>query len=188
VAVELPTLSFQHDDISTAQLVSTALFGDGAAAALLTGQARSGSGVSILDTTSHLFPDTLDALGFELRDDGFHVLLAKDLPERLRGGLARVVDGLLSRVQLRREDLRSFVLHPGGQRILAALEDALGIARPYLQPSWDVLRDHGNVSSAAVLFVLDRWLRTNRPASGTSGLLGAFGPGLSTELCVLRWN
>jgi alkylresorcinol/alkylpyrone synthase len=186
VAVELPTLSFQQDDVSPAQLVSTALFGDGAAAALLGGP-RAG-GVSILEAECHLFPDTLDALGFELRDDGFHVLLAKDLPDRLRAGLARVVDQLLWKAGLSRGDLASYLLHPGGRRILAALEEALAIDRRQLQPSWDELRDHGNTSSAAILFVLDRWLRWHRPPAGTAGLLGAFGPGLTAELSVLRWS
>jgi alkylresorcinol/alkylpyrone synthase len=192
VAVELPTLSFQREDLSPAQLVSTALFGDGAAAALVTGQdasARAGAaGASILATRSHLFPDSLEALGFELRDDGFHVLLAKDLPERLRRDLAGVVDAMLAGAAIDRGRLTSFVLHPGGRRILAALAEALAIEQQQMQPSWDVLREHGNVSSAAVLFVLDRWLRRHRPPAAQYGLLGAFGPGLSAELCVLQWN
>jgi alkylresorcinol/alkylpyrone synthase len=190
VAVELPTLSFQHDDVSTAQLVSTALFGDGAAAALLTGRPRGPEprGARILTTRSHLFPNSLEALGFELRDDGFHVLLAKDLPEKLGLELGRVVNEMLAGADLRRPDLTSFVLHPGGRKILASLEQALHIDRPQMQPSWDVLREYGNVSSAAVLFVLDRWLRRHRPPAQTYGLLGAFGPGLSAELCVLQWN
>ncbi len=186
VAVELPTLNFQRDDISTAQLVSTALFGDGAAAVLLNGHAARGP--SILEVESHLFRDSLDAIGYELRDDGFHVLLAKDIPERLRGSLVRVVDVMLGRARLRRSDLTSFVLHPGGRRILSALQETLAIPPTLLQPSWDVLREYGNMSSAAVLVVLDRWLRRHRPPPGSFGLLGAFGPGLSMELCVLRWN
>jgi alkylresorcinol/alkylpyrone synthase len=202
VAVELPTLSFQQEDVTVPQLVSTALFGDGAAAAVLRGarfddggdgdsgvsDGSRGRGARVLATRSHLFPHTLGSLGFDLREDGFHVVLAKDLPERLRGDLANVVDRLLDETQLRRADLQSFVLHPGGRRILAALEDALSIARPMMQPSWDVLRDHGNVSSAAVLFVLDRWVRQHCPPPRTHGLLGAFGPGLTAELCVLQWN
>jgi alkylresorcinol/alkylpyrone synthase len=192
VAVELPTLSFQHDDLSLAQLVSNALFGDGAAAAVLSGYPRPSAagtpGAAILEVESHLFGDSLEALGFELRDDGFHVLLSKDLPERLRGSLCLVVDRVLDRAHLRRGDLKSFVLHPGGRRILHAIEEALGIEGPSTQPSWDVLRDHGNVSSAAVLFVLDRWLREQRPRPGDHGLLAAFGPGLSMELAVLQWS
>jgi alkylresorcinol/alkylpyrone synthase len=186
VAVELPTLSFQRDDVSLAQLVSTAIFGDGAAAVLLKG--RPPGGASILEVESHLFPDSLDAIGFELRDDGFHVLLAKDIPDRLRGGLLRVVDSVLRRADLVRSDLTSFVMHPGGRNILCALQETLGIPPRALQPSWDVLREYGNMSSAAVLVVLDRWFRKHRPAPGTFGLLGAFGPGLSMELCVLEWT
>jgi alkylresorcinol/alkylpyrone synthase len=186
VAVELPTLSFQHDDVSAAQLISTALFGDGAAAALLTGQEA--AGVSIIETRSHLFPHSEQALGFDLRDDGFHVLLAKELPAVLRGEVARIVDEMLLGAGLRREDLGSFVLHPGGRRILDALEEALGLERATTQPSWDVLREYGNLSSAAVLFVLDRWMTQQRPGPGAHGLFAAFGPGLSTELGLLRWN
>ena len=89
VAVELPTLSFQHDDLSVAQLVSTALFGDGAAAAVLSGRPRRPSGAAILEVQSHLFPDSLDALGFDLRDDGFHVVLAKTSPSGCAGVWAR---------------------------------------------------------------------------------------------------
>jgi alkylresorcinol/alkylpyrone synthase len=193
VAVELPTLSFQHRDVSVAQLVSTALFGDGAAAALLRGAdvpraepAR--AGVSILATRSHLFPDSIDALGFDLHDDGFHVVLAKDLSQRLQRDLAGVVDDVLAEAHLGRGDLTSFVLHPGGRKILSALAAALQIDRAQMQPSWDVLRENGNVSSAAVLFVLDRWMRRQRPPAQAHGLLGAFGPGLSAELCLLRWE
>jgi alkylresorcinol/alkylpyrone synthase len=194
VAVELPTLSFQHEDVTVPQLVSTALFGDGAAAAILTGAARvsgdgaGAAGVSILATRSHLFADSTDALGFDLRDDGFHVLLAKDLPERLRRDFAQVVGDVLAAADLRRDDLTSFVLHPGGRRILSALAEALQIERAHMQPSWDVLRDSGNVSSAAVLFVLDRWLRRQRPTARAYGLLAAFGPGLTAEMCLLQWN
>ncbi len=186
VAVELPTLSFQRDDASTAQLVSTALFGDGAAAVLLTGR-RAGE-VVLLDAETHLHPSSLDVLGFELHDDGLHVVLGKELPELLRASLAPVVDRLLGRAGIGRAGLDCCMLHPGGKRILVAIEEALGLDRTRTQPSWDVLRDYGNLSSAGVLFVLERWMRRHRPRAGAFGLLGAFGPGLSTELCLLQWN
>jgi alkylresorcinol/alkylpyrone synthase len=187
VAVELPTLSFQPDDASTAQLVSTALFGDGAAAVLLTGR-RAASGVALLDAETHLHPGSLDVLGFELHDDGLHVVLGKELPDILRANLSPIVDRLLGRAGIGRAGLDCCVLHPGGKRILLAIEEALGLDRTRTQPSWDVLRDYGNLSSAGVLFVLERWMRQYRPRAGAYGLLGAFGPGLSTELCLLQWN
>jgi alkylresorcinol/alkylpyrone synthase len=187
VAVELPTLSFQRNDASTAQLVSTALFGDGAAAVLLSGRA-SGSGVTVLDSETHLFPDTLNLLGFDLHDDGLHVVLAKELPDTLRGVFGAVVDRLLTRARIARADVECCVFHPGGKRILLAIEEALGLDRTRTQPSWDVLREYGNMSSAAVLFVLERWMKQHRPRPGAYGLLGALGPGLTTDLCLLQWN
>ena len=187
VAVELPTLSFQRDDDSTAQLVSTALFGDGAAAVLLSG-CPSGGGVTVLDAETHLFPDTLKLLGFDLRDDGLHVVLAKELPDTLRATFGAVVERLLARSGIAPADVECCVFHPGGKRILLAIEEALGLDRARTQPSWDVLREYGNMSSAAVLFVLENWMKQHRPHPGAYALLGALGPGLSTDLCLLRWN
>jgi alkylresorcinol/alkylpyrone synthase len=185
VAVELPTLSFQRHDLSPANLISTAIFGDGAAATLLTG--RSIEGARILDTRSHLFPRTLDALGFDLGHDGFHVVLGRELPGLVRANIAALVDGLLQRNGVQREQLSAFVLHPGGRKILDAVEDQLRLRPEDTQPSRDVLRTYGNVSSATVLFVLQEWTR-RRPPSGAYGLLGAFGPGFSSELAVLQWT
>lgn len=187
VAVELPTLSFQGTDIRAEQLVSTALFGDGAAAVLLAG-ARVSSGLSILASQPHRFPNSTSLLGFDLHDDGLHVVLAKQLPDILRAELAPVVDGLLARAGIARTELQSCLLHPGGKAILLGIEQALGLERARTQPSWDVLREYGNQSSAGVLFVLDRWFSGHRPAAVSHGLLAAFGPGLSAELCLLRWN
>jgi alkylresorcinol/alkylpyrone synthase len=186
VSVELPTLSFQCQDPSPANLISTALFGDGAAAALVTG--RPAGGVRIVDTASHLFPGTLEALGFDLERDGFHVVLGRELPGLVRADIARLVDNLLARNQLSRTDLRAFALHPGGRRILDAIEEQLQLRPEDTQPSREILRTHGNLSSTTVFFVLDQWIRRRRPPSGAYGLLGAFGPGFSGELVVLQWT
>jgi alkylresorcinol/alkylpyrone synthase len=185
ISVEMPTLSFQRDDLSAANLVSTALFGDGAAAALLTG--RDLPGVEVVAAQSHLFPRTLDALGFDLRHDGFHVVLAPELPGLVRGEVARLVKELLTRAGVPRESLSAFVLHPGGRRILDALEDVLGLSAQETQPSREILRDYGNLSSATVLFALHDRLTHRPPPAGTHGLLGAFGPGFSSELLVVKW-
>jgi alkylresorcinol/alkylpyrone synthase len=187
VSVELPTLSFQGSDARPEQLVATALFGDGAGAVLLAGS-RVSSGLCILDTRVHRFPGSLGMLGFDLHDDGLHVVLSKELPDLLRAKLAPVVDGLLARAGIGRGDLHACVLHPGGKAILAGVEQALGLDPSRTQPSWDVMRAFGNQSSAGVLFVLERWMGGYRPAAGRHGLLAAFGPGLSAELCLLRWN
>jgi alkylresorcinol/alkylpyrone synthase len=185
VAVELSSLTFQPLDSSPDNLVACALFGDGAAAALVSGQVVPGA--RIVDTTSSLIPDTLDAMGFDLREHGFHIVLNKAVPDLLRGQFRPLVVRFLDRYGLRPEQLAAFVLHPGGKKILDYLEDELGIDRTRTQPSWDVLRDYGNLSSATLLFVLREWLATRRPASGAYGLMAGFGPGLSVELLLLEW-
>jgi alkylresorcinol/alkylpyrone synthase len=187
ISVELPTLSFQRDDASLANLVSTAIFGDGAAAAIVTG--REVPGPAILDTRAHLFPTSEQALGFELRDTGFHVLLAKELPAMVRSEIDRLVAELLGRWKLGRADLSFFLLHPGGRKILAAVEEALAIDRAETQTAWDVMRECGNLSSATVFFILERHLaRPTLTPAGAHGLLAGFGPGFSTELLLLRWR
>src|SRR3954465_13968787 len=119
IAVELPSLSMQRADLSPANLVSTALFGDGAAAAVLAGgDVRSAGGISILDTLSHIWPRTTYALGFDLKDDGFHTVLSKDVPGLLKSEIAGLVGTLAARSGLQREQLSAFVLHPGGRKIL----------------------------------------------------------------------
>jgi alkylresorcinol/alkylpyrone synthase len=185
VAVELASLTFQPHDRSQANLVSCALFGDGAAAALVTG--RMLPGAQIVDTASYLIPDTLDAMGFDLRDHGFHMVLAKAVPGILHEQIRPVVMPFLERHGLRPEQLAAYVLHPGGKKILDYLEAELDIERAKTQPSWDVLRDYGNLSSATILFVLREWLTKQRPATGAYSLAAGFGPGLCIELLLLRW-
>jgi len=189
IAVELPSLSMQRADLSPANLVSTALFGDGAAAAVLVGgEVEAAGGISILDTLSHIWPRTTYALGFDLKDDGFHTVLSKDVPGLLKSEIAGLVGKLAARSGLEREQLSAFVLHPGGRKILGFVEEELGLTRADTQPSWDVLRDYGNQSSASVLFVLQEWLTRRRPPAGAHGILAAFGPGLTAEMLLVGWN
>jgi alkylresorcinol/alkylpyrone synthase len=185
VAVELPTLTFQRRDLSQANLVSAVLFGDGAAAAVVTGRACRGP--QIVDAESFLFPDSLEAMGFELRDSGFHIILSKEVPQMIRERIGELVDNFLARQSLRRGDLQAYILHPGGQKLLSFMEQELGLAPGLTEPSWDVLRDFGNLSSASVLFVLDQWMgRGLQP--GNHALLAGFGPGFSAEMLLLQWN
>jgi alkylresorcinol/alkylpyrone synthase len=184
-AVELPTLTLQRGDISQANLVSAILFGDGAAAAVVTGRERRGP--HIIDSESYLFPDSIGAMGFDLRDRGFHIVLSKEVPQMVRERIGGLVDAFLGRHGLTRGDLQAYILHPGGQKLLRYIEDELGLSPSLTQPSWDVLRDFGNLSSASVLFVLHQWLaRGMRP--GDLGLLAGFGPGFSAEMLLLQWN
>ena len=186
VAVELPSLTFQRGDISQANLISTVLFGDGAAAAVVTGRATAGP--RILDTESFLFPDSIDAMGFDLKETGFHIVLSKDVPQLIREKIKGVMDGFLARHAMTRAQMSAFVLHPGGQKLLLFIEEELGLCRCDTQFSWDVLAEYGNLSSASVLFVLHEWLNKGKVKPGEYGILAAFGPGFSAEMVLLQWT
>lgn len=185
LSVELPTLTFQREDVSQANLISAVLFGDGAAAALITG--RQTAGPRIVDAHTYTFPDSLSAMGFDLRDSGFHIVLSKDVPQMIRDGIRPVVDEFLARRGLTVRDVSAFVLHPGGQKLLTYLEEQLELCRCQTQRSWDVLAEYGNLSSATVLFILDAWLGNATAAPGDYALAAAFGPGFSAELLLLQW-
>jgi alkylresorcinol/alkylpyrone synthase len=196
IAVELPSLSLQRMDTSPGNLVSSAIFGDGAAAVLMAGDdvpacrraPGTAAAVRILETLSHTIPGSQHALGFDLHQDGFHPVLAKEVPALLRAEIRALVERLVTSAGRAPEAVRAFVLHPGGKKVLGAVEEALALRREDTQPSWDVLRDCGNQSSASVLFVLDRWARGRRPPAGTLGVMAAFGPGLTAELALLEWT
>jgi alkylresorcinol/alkylpyrone synthase len=185
VSVELATLTFQQGDLSQANLISCVLFGDGAAAAIVTG--RPSHGPSIVDTVTHTFPDSLDAMGFELRESGFHIVLSKDVPQMIRQRIRGLVDTFLSRHALTVDAISAFVLHPGGRKLLAFVEEQLGLCRCDTQFSWDILGRYGNLSSATVLFILHEWLTKRSMPAGDYGLAAAFGPGFSAELLLLQW-
>jgi alkylresorcinol/alkylpyrone synthase len=185
VAVELPSLTFQRGDFSQANLISSVLFGDGAAAAVVTG--RPVRGPRILDTESYLFPQSLDAMGFDLKETGFHIVLSKDVPQMIRERIKGLITSFLGRHGLRQEQLSRFLLHPGGQKLLLYMEEELGLSREDTQFSWDVLSDYGNLSSASVFFVLHECLNQRNASPGEYGLLAAFGPGFSAEMALLQW-
>lgn len=186
VSVELATLTFQRGDLSQANLISCVLFGDGAAAAVVTG--RAASGPRIVDTTTYTFPQSLDAMGFDLRESGFHIVLSKDVPQMVRDKIKELVDNFLSRRGLTRKEVAAFIIHPGGQKLLSYIEEQLGLCRCDTQLSWDVLGQYGNLSSATILFILDAWLTTRTMNPGDYGLAAAFGPGFSAELLLLQWT
>lgn len=185
LAVELPTLTFQRKDFSQANLISSILFGDGAAAAIVTG--RDAAGPRILASECFLFPESLDAMGFDLRDTGFHIVLSKDVPQLIRERIRSLADEFLARQGLRLEDLSAFILHPGGQKLMSFMEEELGLSPQDAEPSWDVLRRYGNLSSASVLFILQEWMTRREVAPGSYGLLMAFGPGFTAEMMLLQW-
>jgi len=192
VSVELCSLTLQREDLSVANLISSGLFADGAAAVIVTGEdcessQPENSGPRILATRSVFYPATEEMMGWSISEKGFRIILSTEVPNLIRQNLGRDVDAFLADNGQQRCDLKSFVLHTGGPKVLDASADALGLHNGELDASWDCLRKVGNLSSASVLCVLEDVMKNRRPEPGTLGLLAAMGPGFCSELLLLQW-
>lgn len=190
VAVELCSLTFVPQDRSKRNLIATALFADGAAAALVGGdtaapaQGNPAPCPAIVGRASVTWPNTLDVMGWDLTDDGLNVVFSPAIPELVRRNMPEFARGFLARFGLTPQDLRHVLAHPGGAKVLDALQEALGVPPHALHDAAEVLAEYGNVSAATVLFVLAR--RLNRPwPAGEPALVTALGPGFSGELVLL---
>jgi alkylresorcinol/alkylpyrone synthase len=187
LAVELCSLTWQRDDYSIANLIATGLFGDGAAAVLVAGDNVRGQGPKILDTGCAFYPDTQEVMGWKISEKGFQVVLSPEVPNVVRDNLGRDVDAFLSRHNLTRADIHSWIIHPGGPKVLEAVAESLGLERGALQASWDALRRVGNLSSASVLVVLDQIMTQRTPPPGSKSILAAVGPGFCSEMLLLEF-
>ena len=187
LAVELCSLTWQRDDLSVANLISTGLFGDGAAAVLVAGSKAGFSGPEILATRSVFYSNTQDVMGWNISEDGFRIVLSPDVPNVIRENLGADVDSFLEDHGVRRDEIASWIIHTGGPRVLEAVADALDLKDGALDASWDSLQKVGNLSSASVLVVLEEFLAHRRGEPGTYSVLAAMGPGFCSELLLLRW-
>lgn len=187
LSVELCSLTLQQDDTSVANLISSSLFGDGAAAVLIAGAQREAWGPKILSTRSVFYPDTEHVMGWDISEKGFRIVLSRDVPQVIFQNLASDVDQFLADNNLSRPDIGAWVLHTGGPAILEATARALELPDRALDASWECLRRTGNLSSASVLAVLEEVMMNRRPEAGTYGLLAAMGPGFCAELVLLQW-
>ena len=187
IAVELCSLTLQQDDLSVANLISSGLFGDGAAAVLVAGAERESNGPEILATRSVFYPNSEHVMGWDVSEKGFRIVLSREVPEVVHQHLASDVDAFLKDNDLQRSDVGSWILHTGGPRILEATAVALDLPEDALSASWDCLRRTGNLSSASVLVVLEEFMMKRRPEEGTYSILAAMGPGFCSELVLLRW-
>ena len=187
LSVELCSLTWQRDDLSMANLISCALFGDGAAAVLIAGSARSLPGPEIVATRSTFYPDTEEVMGWDVTEKGFRIVLSPEVPDVVREHLGKDADEFLAEHHLTRSDIGCWIVHTGGPKVLEAAEAALGLEGKELAVSWDCLRKTGNLSSASVLFVLEEIMTRRRPEPGTWSVLAAMGPGFCSELVLLRW-
>lgn len=187
LSVELCSLTLQRDDLSMAHLISALLFGDGAAATVVVGSERESDGPEILATKSILYPNTERVMGWDISEKGFRIVLSPEVPETVVKHLGGDVDTFLAEHGHRRGDIKSWVMHTGGPKVLEATATALGITEKDLAASWDCLRKVGNISSTSVLLVLEDVYQHKRPTPGTLSILAAMGPGFCAELVLLRW-
>jgi alkylresorcinol/alkylpyrone synthase len=190
LSVELCSLTVQRDDRSVANMVASGLFGDGAAAVVMVGANRwtmvTGGGPRVIATRSRLYPDTARAMGWDVGATGLRIVLGAEVPDLVRENVRDDVDRFLSGHELTRADIGWWVAHPGGPKVLEAMQEALEVDREALAVTWRSLDRIGNLSSASVLHVLEDTLRDRPPGPGSWGVLLAMGPGFCLELVLLR--
>lgn len=190
--VELCSLTVQPDDDSVPNLVASGLFGDGAAAVVMVGERRArdlglADAVQVSATRSRFYPDTEHVMGWDIGASGFRVVLAASVAEVVEAHLGEDVRGFLEDHDLKIADVARWVSHPGGPKVLYAVQRALGLPDGALDLTWRSLANTGNLSSASVLHVLAATLRGPAPARGDHGLMLAMGPGFCAELVLLQW-
>ena len=181
VTFELCTLAVRHDELTKANVVAISLFGDGAAAAVL--RAGDGGATQIEATGEKLWPDTLGVMGWSVDPEGFGVIFQRTIPDFVRDHMGAAVSEILSRMALTPDDVGRFVCHPGGSKVISALERALSLDQGTLDHERDVIADYGNMSAPTVLFVLERARRNGLPPRA---LLTALGPGFTASCVSLR--
>ena len=189
-SVELCSLTVQREDASLANVISSGLFGDGAATVVLVGSEHPRAkqrGPRVLDSRAHFFPNTERVMGWDVVDSGFKIVLSPDVPSIAREGVPALVDALLAPHELGRTDIGAWVAHPGGPAVMSAMAEGLGIGGEALQHTRRSLAEVGNLSSASVLFLLDDFRKRVRPTRNTHGVLIAMGPAFSAEAVLLQW-
>lgn len=187
LSVELCSLTLQREDLSIPNLIASGLFGDGAAAVLVVGDEREAAGPRIVASRSIFYRDSERVMGWDISEDGFRIVLSADVPQVVRDHLREDVDAFLAQHGLTRREIASWVCHPGGPKVLEAMEETLELPPGALAVTWKSLREVGNLSSTSVLLVLADTLEAHRPPPGSYGMLLAMGPGFCSELVLLEW-
>ncbi|GAB3452190.1 3-oxoacyl-[acyl-carrier-protein] synthase III C-terminal domain-containing protein [Actinophytocola sediminis] len=189
VSVELCSLTVQRQDSSVANMIAAGLFGDGAAAVVAVGTDHplAAAGPRVVDSVSHLYPNSERAMGWDIGSNGLQVVLGAEVPDLVRTHLADDVKSLLAPHDLDVDDIARWICHPGGPKVIEAIQSVLGLDEDDLALTWRSLHEIGNLSSASVLHVFADTL-DHRPASpGDWGVVLAMGPGFCAELVLLRW-
>src|SRR3984885_4954866 len=192
LSVELCSLTWQDDDQSIANIISTGLFADGAAAVVIAGAesklaAPTTPSPQILATRSTFYRNTERIMGWDIGDLGFKIVLSPDVPKIVTENFLGNVQGFLADHHLTQADISSYIFHSGGPKVLEAMETSLSLPPNALAPSWKSLREVGNLSAASVLAVLEDYLTIHPGAPGTYSILAAMGPAFCSELVLLKW-
>ncbi|QGQ46619.1 type III polyketide synthase [Metabacillus sediminilitoris] len=195
ICVELCSLTFQHDDRSKSNLIGTSLFADGVACTCIAGEASEWQTKSklkdipfILETRSTFMRDSEDVMGWKIKNNGFYVVFSRDIPTIISKWLRPHIILFLQEHRLTLNDITHFVAHPGGKKVIEAYMNGLGFTEKHLHISKKVLTQHGNMSSATVMYVLQEYLEREQGQADEYGLIGALGPGFSSEILLIQWK
>lgn len=194
LSVELCSLTLQSDDVSMANIVASGLFGDGAAAVIMVGERRAAQmeikGPRVISSRSRMYPDTEAMMAWNIGGSGFRIVLSSSISDVIAENLGHDVDEFLGDHGLKTIDIKQWVCHTGGPKVLKAVQDSLKLSDGQLDASWRSLAESGNLSSSSVLHILRDILKENgdaKPIAGTPGVMLAMGPGFCAELVLLEW-
>ncbi|HXC06579.1 MAG TPA: type III polyketide synthase [Bacteroidia bacterium] len=189
VAAELCSLTFLRNDYSKSNFIGSSLFADGVSACIITGDSvapRDESSIVYIASQSKLYYDTLDVMGWEFQDDGFKVLFSKDIPTLISEHILEDIYTFLKKNKVQFADIRNFIFHPGGKKVLEAYTSTLPVGGDFLKRTREVMNDYGNMSSPTVLYVLERFFKEG--FTDGYGLMLSMGPGFSSEMVLLNMN
>ena len=185
VAIESPTATFQLDDYSMTNIVSAAIFGDGCACAILSSHENE-KGPTIIGDAMYHFYDSETMMGFDLTNGGLKMVLDKEVPEKIAEHFPQIVHPFLESHDMTIDEVDHLIFHPGGKKIVNTIEQLFGSLGKNIDNTKAVLKDYGNMSSATVLYVLEKFM-SQEPKAGDVGLMLSFGPGFTAQRLLLRW-
>ncbi|WP_310991898.1 type III polyketide synthase [Aequorivita marina] len=186
IALEAPTATFQLEDFSMVNIVSAAIFGDGASCVLMSSNNNDDDGPKIVDEAMYHFYDATNMMGFKLVNTGLQMILDKSVPDKIAAHFPKIIHPFLAQNNLGIENIDHLIFHPGGRKIVETVEDLFGSLGKNIDDTKEVLRLYGNMSSVTVLYVLERFMDSN-PSKGDLGLMLSFGPGFSAQRVLLRF-
>ncbi|MCB0347331.1 MAG: hypothetical protein KDD37_00775 [Bdellovibrionales bacterium] len=186
VSVEAPSLTFQHDDMSMENLVSTAIFADGAACVILSGDS-SDLAPEIVDTSMYNFPDTTYLMGYHLQNSGLKIVLDRDIPDTIDSHFQNIFYPFLDKNKVNPKDIHHYMFHPGGKKIINSVDNFISQFGKDISISKNILKEHGNMSSATILHILEKFMTENKNKDDLGYML-AFGPGFMAQSLLLKWS